>query len=98
MSDDTIQDKLKQLKDAVKQRWGALTDKDLDTVNENLDKLPGLLQAKYGHTKEQAEDALAQFRSTLKPEGKDVIEVVRETLSDTTPGEEAHVQKRAIKE
>jgi hypothetical protein len=34
----------------------------------------------------------------MKLEGKDVIEVVRETLSDTTPGEEAHVQKRAIKE
>ena len=51
MSDDMIQDKLKQLKDAVKQKWESLTDKDLDTVNENLDQLPGLLQAKYGHTK-----------------------------------------------
>ena len=33
MSKDMMQDKLKQLKDEVKQRWGALTDKDLDTVD-----------------------------------------------------------------
>ena len=91
MSDDLIQDKLKQLKEAVKQRWGSLTDKDLNTVNENMDQLPGLLQARYGHTREQAEDALAQFRATMKPEGKDKVEVVREAFSDTTPEEEAHV-------
>ncbi len=98
MSNDMIQDKLKQLKDAVKQRWGALTDRDLDAVNENLDQLPGLLRARYGHTKEQAEDELAQFRSTMKPEGKDKVEVVREAFSDTTPEEEAHVKKKVYKE
>ncbi len=94
MSDDMIQDKLKQLKDAVKQRWGALTEKDLDTLNENLDQLPGLLQARYGHTEEEAEDALFQFRSTMKPEGKDKVEAVRGAFSDTTPEEEAHVKKK----
>jgi hypothetical protein len=30
----------------------------------------------------------------MKLEGKDVIEVVRETLSDSTPGEKAHIQKK----
>ena len=33
MNKDMMQDKLKQLRDKVKQRWGALTDKDLDTVD-----------------------------------------------------------------
>ena len=98
MSDDMIQDKLKQLKDAVKQKWEALTDEDLDAVNENLDQLPGLLQAKYGHTKEQAEDALAQFRSTMNPEGKDKVEVVRGGFSDTTPEVEVHVKKTVYPE
>ena len=93
MSDDMIQDKLKQLRDAVKQKWEALTDEDLDTVNENLDQLPNLLQARYGHTREQAEKDIDQFRSNMKPEGKDKVEVVREAFSDTTPEEEAHVKK-----
>jgi len=46
----------------------------------------------------EAEDALAQFRSTMKPEGKDKVEVVRGAFSDTTPEEEAHVKKSVYKE
>ena len=98
MSDDMIQDKLKQLKDAVKQRWEAITDKDLDTVNENLDQLPDLLQARYRHTRGQAEKDIDLFRSDTKPEGKDKVEVVREAFSDTTPEEEAHIKKTVYKE
>jgi len=98
MSKDMMQGKLDQLKDAVKQRWGVLTDKDLDTVNEKLDQLPGLLQARYGYTREQAEKEIALFLSNMKPEGKNPVEVVRETLSDSTPEEEAHVKKRVYKE
>ena len=95
MHKDMMQDKLKQLRDEVKQRWGALTDKDLDTVDLNLVKLPGLLQARYRYTKEQAEKEIALFLSNMKPEGENPVEEVLETLSDTTPEEEAHVAKRA---
>jgi hypothetical protein len=34
----------------------------------------------------------------MKLEGKNPVEVVRETLSDSTPEEAAHVEKRAYKE
>ena len=98
MSKDIMQDKWRQLRDAIGQRWGALTEKDLDTIVGKLDKLLVLLQARYGYTKEEAEKEIDLFFKDMKLEGKDVIEVVRETLSDSTPGEEAHVQKRAIKE
>ena len=70
MSKDMMQDKLKQLKDAVRQRWGVLTDKDLDTVDGKLDQLPGLLQARYGYTREQAEKEIELFLSSMKEEGK----------------------------
>ena len=98
MSKDMMQDKLKQLRDAVKQRWGALTDKDLDTVDGKLDQLPGLLQARYGYTREQAKKEIDLFLSSMNPEGKNPVEIVRETLSDSTPEEEAHVAKRVYKE
>jgi len=98
MSKDMMQDKLDQLKDAVKQRWGVLTDKDLETVDEKLDQLPGLLQARYGYSREQAEKEIDLFLSNMNPEGKNPVEVVRETLSDSTPEEEAHVKKRVYKE
>jgi uncharacterized protein YjbJ (UPF0337 family) len=95
MSKDMLEGKLKQLRDAVKQRWEVLTDKDLGVVDVNLDRLPGLLQARYGYTGEQAEKEIALFLSNMGPEGKNPVEVVRETLSDSTPEEEAHVGKRA---
>ena len=98
MSKEMMQEKLKQLRNAVKQRWGALTDKDLDTVDGKLEQLPGLLQARYGHTREQAEKEIELFLSNMKPEEKNPVEVVRETLSDSTPEEEAHVEKRVYKE
>jgi uncharacterized protein YjbJ (UPF0337 family) len=91
MSEDIMQDKLKELRDAVKQRWGALTDIDLNSIDMKLNQLPGLLQARYGYTREQTEKEIALFFSDMKLEGKDPIEVVRETLSDSTPRQEAHV-------
>jgi uncharacterized protein YjbJ (UPF0337 family) len=98
MDKDMMQDKLKQLRDKVKQRWGALTDKDLDTVDIHLALLLGLLQARYRYTKEQAEKEIALFLSNMKPEGENPVEVVLETLSGSSPEEEAHVAKRADKE
>jgi uncharacterized protein YjbJ (UPF0337 family) len=98
MSKEMMEEKLKQLRNAVKQRWGALTDKDLDTVDGKLEQLPGLLQARYGHTREQAEKEIELFLRDMSPEEKNPVEVVRETLSDSTPEEEAHVEKRVYKE
>ena len=94
MSKVMMQGKLKQLRDAVKQRWGALTDKDLDTVDGKLDRLAGLLKTRYGYTKEQAEKEMDLFLSNMKPEGINPVEEVRETLSDSTPQEQAYVKKR----
>ena len=97
MSKDMIQDKLNQLRDAVKQHWGALTDKDLDTVDGKLDQLPGMLQARYGYTREQADKEIDLFLSNTKSEGTNPVEVVRETLSGSTPEEDAHIEKRVYK-
>jgi uncharacterized protein YjbJ (UPF0337 family) len=93
-----IQGNLKQLRDAIKQRWGALTDKDLDTVDVELDQLPGLLQTRYEYTREQAEKEIDLLLRNMNREGINPVEVVRETLSDSTPEEEAHVAKRVYKE
>jgi uncharacterized protein YjbJ (UPF0337 family) len=98
MSKDRIQDGKEQFKDAVKQRWGALTDKELDTINSKPDQLAVLLQARYGYTKEQAEKEMDQFLSNMNPEGKNPVEVVLETLSNSTPEEEAHVREKVDNE
>lgn len=56
MNYDIFEGKWKQLRGEVKVWWGKLTDDDLDKVEGNYDKLIGLLQEKYGFTREQAEE------------------------------------------
>jgi uncharacterized protein YjbJ (UPF0337 family) len=58
---EQIEGKWNQLKGAVKQRWGKLTDDDLDVIAGKKDELLGKLQEKYGITKEQAEKELEQW-------------------------------------
>lgn len=44
----------KQLKGAVKERWGKLTDDDLDVINGKREQLEGKIQERYGYQKDQA--------------------------------------------
>lgn len=56
MNNDIFEGKWKQIRGKAKVWWGKLTDDDLDQVEGNYDKLIGLLQEKYGYTREEAEE------------------------------------------
>lgn len=61
MNSDILGGKWKQLKGAVKQQWGKLTDDEIDQVNGNAEKLAGILQEKYGYSKAQADQEVHKF-------------------------------------
>jgi uncharacterized protein YjbJ (UPF0337 family) len=52
---DQIQGKWKQLKGSLKERWGKLTDQDLDVIAGRRDQLIGTIQERYGIAKEEAQ-------------------------------------------
>lgn len=56
MNNDVFQGKWKQMRGQAKIWWGKLTDDDLNQVDGKSDKLIGLLQEKYGYTRQQAEE------------------------------------------
>jgi len=56
MNKDIFEGKWKQMRGQAKLLWAKLTDDDLDKVAGNYDKLVGLLQAKYGYSRERAEE------------------------------------------
>ncbi|ETF00455.1 hypothetical protein W822_22140 [Advenella kashmirensis W13003] len=61
MNKDIAAGKWEQVKGSVKQTWGELTDDDVAQVNGNAQKLAGILQEKYGRTKEEAEKQVDEF-------------------------------------
>jgi uncharacterized protein YjbJ (UPF0337 family) len=65
MNIDILQGKWKQLKGKAKQQWGKLTDDDLDRVSGSRDELVGVIQERYGKTREQAEKEVDSWDQKL---------------------------------
>ena len=55
MNINEIKGKFNELKGDFKQKWGELTDDDWKQIGGSKDKLLGILQQKYGRSKEQAQ-------------------------------------------
>ena len=54
MNQDIVEGKWKQIRGHAKEWWGKLTDDDLDRAAGKYEALTGLLQEKYGYTREAA--------------------------------------------
>jgi uncharacterized protein YjbJ (UPF0337 family) len=65
MNWDQVQGNWKQFAGKVREKWGKLTDNDLQVVAGKRDQLAGILQKKYGYSKEQAEKELNEFSKSL---------------------------------
>lgn len=61
MNKDTLEGKWKQLKGKAQAKWGDLTNDELDQINGNRQQLVGLVQERYGKTREAAEDEVKRF-------------------------------------
>lgn len=60
MNDDVFTGRWRQLRGSLKSWWGRLTDDDLDRIGGQKDRLVGLVQEKYGQTREEAEREVEQ--------------------------------------
>lgn len=56
MNQDVFEGKWKQMRGQTRVWWGKLTDNDLDQVGGKFEKLVGVVQEKYGYTREKAEE------------------------------------------
>lgn len=66
MNEDILKGKWHELKGGIKAKWGKLTDDDLVTVDGNLERLQGLLQTRYGYSKDKAAEEYNDFISKSK--------------------------------
>ncbi|BBO83186.1 CsbD family protein [Desulfosarcina ovata subsp. sediminis] len=66
MNWDQIKGNWKQAKGVVRERWGKLTDDDVDVIAGKRDILLGKIQEKHGVEREEAEKELKAWEDSLK--------------------------------
>jgi uncharacterized protein YjbJ (UPF0337 family) len=54
MNHDTIEGNWKQLVGKAREKWGELTDDELQRAKGNREQMIGLVQERYGRTKDEA--------------------------------------------
>jgi uncharacterized protein YjbJ (UPF0337 family) len=65
MNWDRIEGQWKQLKGRVKEKWGDLTDDELDEIAGRQDQLVGRIQERYGIARDEAEKRVKDWADTL---------------------------------
>lgn len=71
MNKDILEGKWKQIRGEAKVWWGKLTDDDLDRAAGKFEVLAGILQEKYGYTREAAADEIEKRVSAYETSLKD---------------------------
>lgn len=61
MNSDRMEGQWKQIKGRIKEKWGDLTDDELDRTEGRREQLSGLLQERYGMGREHAEEELEPY-------------------------------------
>lgn len=63
MNKDQFKGRWKELRGSIKKKWGELTDDELDQTEGDADRLAGLIQRKYGESREAVERELESISS-----------------------------------
>jgi uncharacterized protein YjbJ (UPF0337 family) len=69
MNRDILQGKWKQLKGQAKRKWGKPTDDDLDRIEGSRDELVGMIQERYGKSRDKAEREVDEWQMRVGPLG-----------------------------
>jgi uncharacterized protein YjbJ (UPF0337 family) len=63
MNSDQLQGKWKQIKGSVKERWGKLTEDDINVIDGKHDQLVGKIQERYGIAREAAQKQVDEWNA-----------------------------------
>jgi uncharacterized protein YjbJ (UPF0337 family) len=65
MNEDRIKGQWKQLAGKLKEKWGKLTENDLQRAEGSREYLAGRLQERYGIARDEAKKQISEFEKTL---------------------------------
>ncbi len=64
MNKDIAEGKWQQMKGKVQQKWGDLTNDDLDRIKGQREEFAGVMKERYGKNKEEAEQEFDRLRDS----------------------------------
>jgi uncharacterized protein YjbJ (UPF0337 family) len=62
MNEDTLKGQWTQLKGKAREKWGKLTNDDLDLIQGRAQQLVGRIQERYGIAREEAERQVKEWQ------------------------------------
>jgi uncharacterized protein YjbJ (UPF0337 family) len=62
MNEDTLKGQWTQLKGKAREKWGKLTNDDLDLIQGRAQQLVGRIQERYGLAREEAERQVKEWQ------------------------------------
>ncbi|MGD0909865.1 MAG: CsbD family protein [Candidatus Acidiferrales bacterium] len=71
MNWDQVEGKWRQYKGHVKEKWGKLTDDDIDVIDGRRQQLVGKIQERYGIAMDAAEKQADEFVKALKADDRE---------------------------
>ncbi|WP_313652739.1 CsbD family protein [Pantoea sp.] len=66
MNKDEASGNWKQFKGKMKEKWGKLTDDDMQVIEGKRDQLVGKIQERYGYAKDEAEREVTDWETHNK--------------------------------
>jgi uncharacterized protein YjbJ (UPF0337 family) len=68
MNEDVLKGQWMQLKGKAREKWGKLTNDDLETIQGRTEQLVGRIQERYGIARAEAERQVKDWLSGVKAE------------------------------
>ncbi len=79
MNQSQVAGKWKEIKGEIRKAWGNLTDDEIEQTKGNMESISGLIQQKFGLTKEQASERLNRVYSKFENTAEDAKDKLRES-------------------
>jgi uncharacterized protein YjbJ (UPF0337 family) len=77
---DQVSGKWKEIKGELRKTWGEITDDEFERTKGDIESISGLIQKKYGTTKENFNRKLNDIFSSLKEQRSDAAGKIKTTL------------------
>ena len=91
MNTDILKGKWNQIKGDVKKSFGKLTDDDMMVIEGDATKATGLLQERYGYTREEAEKKWNELTSRFNKTGEKMKSDMKDAVNDVKSDIKKHL-------